>query len=129
MQKVSFDPGLTQQFTSPYSRVINKDGSFNVHRRGTTWHDIHPYLYMINMRWPVFLGAIFLAYLAANTIFALAYYAIGTDQLQGGEASTAAGRFLNAFFFSSHTLTTVGYGSIAPRTAAANSLAAIESMI
>ena len=31
-----------------------------------------------------------MAYLAANTIFALAYYAIGTDQLQGGEASTAS---------------------------------------
>ena len=27
MQKATFDPGLTQQFTAPFSRVINKDGS------------------------------------------------------------------------------------------------------
>jgi len=128
MQKVSFDPGLTQQFTAPYRRVINKDGSFNVHRRGTTWRDIHPYLHLINMRWPVFLAMLFLGYLVANTIFAAAYYALGPDQLQGADASTASGRFLNAFFFSAHTLTTVGYGSIAPRSAAANSLAAIEAM-
>jgi inward rectifier potassium channel len=129
MQKVSFDPGLTTQFTSPYSRVINKDGSFNVHRRGATWHDIHPYLHLINMRWPLFLGVVFLAYLGVNTIFALGYYAIGTEHLQGAEAATRSGRFLNAFFFSAHTLTTVGYGSIAPRTPTANALAALESMI
>jgi len=129
MRKVSFDPGLTQQFTSPFSRVINKDGSFNVHRRGTTWHDIHPYLHLINMRWPVFLTVILLAYLVANTIFALAYYWIGTDQLQGGSAATEGGKFLNAFFFSAHTLTTVGYGNISPRTPAANVIAAIEAMV
>jgi inward rectifier potassium channel len=129
MRKVSFDPGLTQQFTSPYSRVINKDGSFNVHRRGTTWHDIHPYLHLINMRWPVFLAVLFLGYLVANTIFALGYYAIGTGNLQGADAGTASGRFLNDFFFSAHTLTTVGYGSIAPRTPTANALAALESMV
>ena len=129
MHKVSFDPGLTQQYTSPYSRVINKDGTFNVRRRGTTWHDIHPYLYLINMRWPLFFGMLFLGYLVANTIFAVGYYAIGTEHLQGADASTASGRFLNAFFFSAHTLTTVGYGSIAPRTPTANALAALESMV
>ncbi len=129
MRKVSFDPGLTQQFTSPYSRVINKDGTFNVHRRGTTWHDIHPYLHLINMRWPVFLSVLFFAYLVMNTFFAVAYYLIGTDQLEGAAASTASGRFLNAFFFSAHTLTTVGYGSIAPRTPAANAVAALEALV
>ena len=39
VMKPGFDPGLTQQFNAPLRRVINKDGSFNVHRRGTTWHD------------------------------------------------------------------------------------------
>ena len=36
-------------------------------------------------------------------------------------------RFLNAFFFSAHTLTTVGYGNIAPGSISANVLAAIEA--
>src|SRR5579863_3002551 len=120
MHKASFDPGLTQQFTSPFRRVINKDGSFNVHRRGTTWRDIHPYLHLINMGWSMFLGTLFLGYVFINTAFAGVYFALGPDQLQGAEASTAWGRFLNAFFFSSHTLTTVGYGNISPKGMAAN---------
>ena len=48
MQTPTFDPGLTQQFAGTLRRAINKDGSFNVRRRGTTWRDTHPYLYLIN---------------------------------------------------------------------------------
>jgi len=36
MQKPTFDPGLTQQFTGSFRRVIGRDGSFNVIRRGGT---------------------------------------------------------------------------------------------
>jgi len=129
MRKPSFDPGLTNQFTAPYRRVINKDGSFNVHRRGATWRDYHPYLHLINMSWPAFLGVLFLGYILVNTLFALAYCAIGTDQLQGAEAATRFGRFLNAFFFSGHTLSTVGYGNIAPRGVPANLLASFEALV
>ena len=38
-------------------------------------------------------------------------------------------RFLNAFFFSAHTLTTVGYGNISPGSISANMLAVIEALI
>jgi inward rectifier potassium channel len=115
MQNASFDPGLTTQVIAPLRRIINKDGQFNVHRRGTTWRDFHPYLHLINLSWPRFLGALFLGYLVSNCLFAVVYYAIGPDQLTGADASTAWGRFLNDFFFSAHTLSTVGYGNIAPR--------------
>src|SRR5436305_10292219 len=128
MLKPGFDPGLTQQFNAPLRRVINKDGSFNVHRRGTTWHDFHPYLHLINAGWGQFLGWVLLGYVAVNSIFALIYYWLGPGQLQGGDAPTEAGRFLNAFFFSAHTLTTVGYGSISPKGFEANVVAALESL-
>jgi len=129
MRKPSFDPGLTQQFTAPYRRVINRDGSFNVERQGATWRDFHPYLHLINMNWPAFLLALFLGYTAANTLFALAYFALGPHQLQGADAATVLGRFLNTFFFSSHTLTTVGYGNIWPKSIPANFIAAFESLV
>jgi inward rectifier potassium channel len=129
MQKVSFDPGLTRQYTAPLHRIINKDGSFNVRRRGTTWRDGHPYLYLVNMRWLPFLGTLLLAYLVVNTLFAAVYFALGPGQLSGADTDTDLGRFLNGFFFSAHTLTTVGYGSIAPRGTAANVLAAFESLL
>lgn len=129
MRNPSFDPGLTQQFTAPFRRVINKDGSFNVRRRGTTWHDFHPYLHLINMRWPAFLGALFLGYLLVNTAFAVVYYALGPGQLQGMDAATDFGRFLNGFFFSSHTLSTVGYGNIAPKGLGGNIVASFEALV
>jgi inward rectifier potassium channel len=129
MQKPSFDPGLTQQVTGTLNRAINKDGSFNVERRGTSWRDIHPYLHLINASWTVFLSIVFGAYLVVNTIFAGLYYMLGPGQLQGIDESTPFMRFLNAFFFSAHTLTTVGYGNYAPNTVAANVVAAVEAMV
>ena len=129
MQTPSFDPGLTQQFAGPLRRIINKDGSFNVHRNGTTWRDFHPYLHLINMRWHGFLALLFLGYLVVNTVFALAYYWLTPGQLQGGAAPDVFHRFWNDFFFSAHTLTTVGYGNIAPVGLGANFLASLEALV
>jgi len=129
MNQPGFDPGLTQQFTGVLRRAINKDGSFNVRRRGTTWRDIHPYLHMLNMGWPAFFGIIMGAYVFVNTLFALVYFALGPGQLQGADSPDTFSHFLNSFFFSAHTLTTVGYGSISPKGIAANFVAAFEALI
>jgi inward rectifier potassium channel len=129
MQHPSFDPGITEQALGPLRRIINKDGQFNVRRRGTTWRDFHPYLHLVNLSWPTFLAAVFLGYLATNILFAAVYFALGPGQLAGDDAATAGGRFLNNFFFSAHTLSTVGYGNIAPKTTAANVVAAFESLL
>jgi inward rectifier potassium channel len=128
MKKPSFDPGLTQKYIKPLSRIINKDGEFNVRRTGGAWSDIHPYMHLINMSWPVFLATILVGYAVVNLIFACIYCAVGIDQLDGANAPTAMGRFLNMFFFSSHTLSTVGYGNISPRGIGANTVAAFEAL-
>jgi hypothetical protein len=62
MQNPSFDPGLTQKYTGNVRRVINKDGTFNVRRRGATWRDFHPYLHLINLGWIPFFGVLFLGW-------------------------------------------------------------------
>src|SRR5436853_4571133 len=120
MQKPSFDPGLTQQFTGNLRRTINTDGSFNVRRSGGSWKDIHPYLHLINAGWPAFLGIVFAAYVVVNTIFALLYFMLAQGQLQGVDSPSAVDHFLHCFFFSGHTLTTVGYGNMVPIGLAAN---------
>ncbi|MGA2149019.1 MAG: ion channel [Bryobacteraceae bacterium] len=129
MRKPSFDPGLTEKFISPISRAINPDGSFNVRRQGTTWRDFHPYLHLINMGWTAFFATLVAGYTVANLLFAAVYFLLGPDQLQGADAATAFGRFLNDFFFSSHTLSTVGYGNIAPKGLPGNFVAAGEALI
>ncbi|MDP8988460.1 MAG: ion channel [Acidobacteriota bacterium] len=128
MQKPTFDPGLTQQFTGVLRRSINKDGSFNVYRRGGSWRDFHPYLHMLNMSWPRFFGAILGAYLLLNLLFALVYFALGPSHLQGANGATEMDRFLNDFFFSTHTLTTVGYGNMVPATVMSNVVASLEAI-
>lgn len=125
---IAYDPGLTQKYTGNIRRIINKDGQFNVKRRGVTWRDVHPYLYMINTTWPRFFLDVFIGYLALNFFFATIYFLAGVERIKGAEAPTALGRFLNVFFFSAHTLTTVGYGNMWPHGIVANSIAAVEAL-
>jgi inward rectifier potassium channel len=129
MQTPSFDPGLTKQVIAPLRRVIGEDGRFNVRRRGTTWRDFHPYLHLVNMSWTRFVASLFLGYIVINSLFAGVYFVLGPDQLSGANAPTEWGRFLNDFFFSSHTLSTVGYGNIAPKGMAGNVLATFEALV
>ncbi len=129
MEKPSFDPGLTQQYTGVLNRAINRNGQFNVRRSGNTWHDAHPFLYLISISWPRFVWIVAVAYLVVNTLFALLYAAIGTQHLKSAEPPTEWGGFATAFFFSAHTLTTVGYGNIWPSGGAANIIAALEALV
>ena len=125
MKKVSFDPGLTTQFSGTLRRTINADGSFNVKRTGLRWRDANPYLMMIDTTWPRFLLIILLGFLCANMIFASMYMAIGIQYLKGLESDM--GPFANAFFFSVHTLTTVGYGNVYPEGPWANAVSSLEA--
>lgn len=129
MEKPTFDPGLTQQYTGTLTRAINPDGQFNVKRTGVTWRDSHPYLFLINIRWPAFFLIVLAGFVVINTLFAGWYFAVGPNSIQGAEASTAWERYLNVFFFSAHTLTTVGYGNMYPKGPVANSIATLESLV
>ena len=125
----SFDPGLTQQYTGPLLRAINKDGSFNVRRRGLHGLAGSIYMQLVNLSWPRFWGLVALAFLAANIVFALVYVVLGSDSLRAAEDDIGLGFFGKAFFFSVHTLTTVGYGDIYPLGLAANVVASAEAAL
>lgn len=125
MKQQSFDPGLTTQFSGALRRAINPDGTFNVHRKGLRWRDASPYLMLIDTTWPRFFLFVVLAFVAVNVIFAGVYVGVGMQNLKGLEPQLTA--FENAFFFSVHTLTTVGYGNIYPTGSVANLISAIEA--
>jgi inward rectifier potassium channel len=125
MKQQAFDPGLTNQFSGELRRTINRDGSFNVHRKGLRLQDANLYLKLIDTTWPRFFLVALIAFLGANLIFAGAYLILGAEHLQGTDPEMSA--FANAFFFSVHTLTTVGYGNIYPQGNWANLASALEA--
>lgn len=112
-------------------RLINPDGTSNLKKRGIPiWERTSAYHTLLRMKGHHFLLGIFLFYTSINIIFAVIYFLIGVEHLSGIDAShSPAHRFMDAFFFSSQTLTTVGYGHIAPSGMMTNVIASIESLI
>lgn len=129
MAQQQFDPGISQKIDSGLRRMIERDGTFNVHRVGVNFKDANFYQFLINLSWPRFLAVLVVGYAAMNGVFAACYVLLGIEHLQGAEAVTFGESFLNAFFFSIQTFTTVGYGTIAPRGVGANLLAGFEAMV
>lgn len=117
--------------TGGTDRSMNKDGSFNVQRVGdAAFRPYEIYHQLITISWPKFFTILFTAYFIANLIFAFIYYFIGTEHLTGVDSKQdELHKFLEAFFFSSQTLTTVGFGRIAPVGVPASTVAAIEAML
>lgn len=108
-------------------RMMNPDGSFNVVRqRSSIWDNT--YYYLVTMPWWMFLLTVTAAYVVVNTFFALLFLLAGFDGLKGLEHVSPQQDFMEAFFFSSQTLTTVGYGSVSPTGLYANIIASFESL-
>jgi inward rectifier potassium channel len=124
------DLGLGPKGYSERVRALNKDGTFNVYKTNIPFFErINIFHSLITMSWMKFFTLIFLYYIMANLIFASAYVIIGVDNLTGMEGLSRHDQFIEAFFFSAQTLTTLGYGRVAPVGMATNIVAAIESMM
>ena len=79
------------------------------------------YHLVLTLTWPQFIGAVFLFYILVNSAFAIAYLAS-----PGSIVNARPGSFADAFFFSTETLATVGYGYMNPRTNYGHVVAVIE---
>lgn len=129
-RKTFNDLGLGTKASTGSSRTLNKDGSFNVIKRNVPLQQrINFFHSLVSMSWGHFLLLILTGYFLANLVFATIYMAIGVQHLTGIEANSLSEAFMEAFFFSSQTITTLGYGRVAPIGTLANIVAATESMI
>ncbi len=122
--------GFGSKTTGQKSRLINKDGSFNINRiEQSNWGSTSVYHLLISMSWRKFNFIVFIYFVVINLFFAFLYYFSGMEGLKGWEANNETDKFLEAFFFSTQTFSTVGFGRISPGNNLSSSIAAIESLV
>jgi len=123
------DLGFGSKVSSQKKRLINKDGTFNVERKGLPFlESLSIYHSLLEMSWLKFNAVVVLSYMIVNVIFAFIYMLVGIDHLGGITGKTEFEKFMEAFFFSGQTITTVGYGVIHPIGFWASMVSLIESM-
>ncbi|CAM1344000.1 ion channel [Tenacibaculum amylolyticum] len=128
MAKKTKDPGFGYSSAENVRGVINKDGSSNIIHINRKFKIDDLYTLFISVSWWKFFAFVFLGYTLLNVLFGIVYTLIGIDEITPSTGDTLKD-FLNGFFFSAQTLTTVGYGGIAPQGITANIIAAFEAMI
>jgi inward rectifier potassium channel len=111
-------------------RFLNKDGTFNVKRKGLPFKaSFNFYHFLINLSSFRFILLIIAWFTFINIFFALIYLWIGPQYLQNIDTNNMSSQFLDCFFFSAQTFTTVGYGRIAPLGLPANIVSSLEALV
>jgi inward rectifier potassium channel len=127
--KVNNDTGFSTTGVLNGSRFINRDGTFNLHKKGWPfWERFSIFYTMLSLPLWQFIATIVLFFFSINLAYTGIYWWIGAGQFTGFVATTPAGIFKELYFFSTETFTTVGYGRVNPVGDAANLVAAVEAM-
>jgi inward rectifier potassium channel len=123
------DLGIGSKAAESRVRLLNRDGSFNIRRKGQPFLDwFSGYHWLISLPWWKFNLMLVLAYIVINAFFGGIYLLIGTDGLEGIDGHSMMERYLQTVFFSTQTFTTVGFGRISPVGTGANITASLEAL-
>jgi inward rectifier potassium channel len=128
--KINNDTGFSNKADTASSRFVNKDGSFNLRKTGLGFiKRFSIFQTMLTIpRWK-FIGVVLVFYVVINLLFTSVYILVGVNQLQGMIDSDPWTKFKEVFYFSTQTLTTVGYGRVNPVGDGVNIVASLESLI
>lgn len=136
MRKISLrfrnvtDTGFGNQASTQGDRLVNPDGSYNVQRTGLPFSNRFNHFHdLISMKWWKFFLLVITFYTLMNLIFAGIFLTVGMEEIEGDQGVTDWEQFWDAFFFSSQTMTTVGYGRTSPIGFTANLVAAFECLV
>jgi inward rectifier potassium channel len=106
------------------SRIVSRNGHETVRRIGmkSRWNE-DLYHQMLTVSWTRFMALSAAFYVVANLFFAFLYW-VDSNSI----ANVGPNRFLDLFFFSVETFSTVGYGVMAPQTIYANCVMTLETL-
>ena len=89
-----------------------------------------PYHALIECSWSVFFTVLSSVFILLNLMFAVLYVLGGAMAIKGGHATELfSDQFMNAFFFSVQTLSTIGYGVLHPNTLYSEVIMTFEALI
>jgi inward rectifier potassium channel len=112
------------------TRFINRDGSFNVHRKGVFEHgSFSPYHAVLNASWWRFNLGILGYYFVANFIFTILYFMSGKSAFPDISNLDAGRRLGQLFFYSVQVITTLGTSPLHTANSMADTVLAIEAMV
>ncbi|MFK8102202.1 MAG: ion channel [Saprospiraceae bacterium] len=121
------DLGFGTNMTTNSQRFLRKDGSFNVIRRGSS--DYSVYQQLLEMSWWKFVGLTVFNFILINCFFALLFVLNGKEYIAGVEHGSFGDHFMQAFFLSVQTFTSVGYGALSPVGLNANLISSVAALV
>ncbi|RXP56586.1 ion transporter [Lutibacter sp. HS1-25] len=127
MNKIK-DPGFGYASKINAKRLVNQKGESTIIHLNKKFNFQDTYTYLIQISWPKFFLLVFCSYLLINIIFGIIYTLVGIEEITTLSGNTFKD-FLNGFFFSAQTITTVGYGGISPHGLLANIVSSFEALI
>ncbi len=128
MAKTIKDPGIGKSSNRHAKRFINTDGSFNIKHVNRPSSLSESYNYLISISWWKFFLWVVLGYIVINALFAIIYIILGISDITAPTGNIFED-FLNAFFFSAQTITTVGYGAMAPKGLLFGIISSFEALV
>ncbi len=115
------NPGRGRPSVPP---VVRSDGTVQISRVGVQRHWVRDvYHFFRTSSWPLLMTMLAAGFVASNLGFACLYF-LGGDCIANGKP----GSFLDAFFFSVQTMSTIGYGRLAPVGVYANGIVCLEAL-
>ncbi|MBS1746077.1 MAG: transporter [Bacteroidetes bacterium] len=127
--KSNADTGFGTSAESQGGRFINKDGSFNIVKRGVPFYERISFFYKMLMMPVMKFGLVLITFLISiNLVFTLIYISLGETEFTGVLAGGPVHYFFELYYFSVQTFTTVGYGRINPDGYLAGAVASAEAL-
>ncbi len=127
--KNNADTGFAVSANTQGGRFINKDGSYNVRKRGLRFYERISFFYkMLTMPVLKFAAVLIIFFISINFIFTVIYLSLNDNEFAGVLPGNSIHHFFELYFFSVQTFTTVGYGRINPDGYLAGGFASIEAL-